>query len=175
MSRWRGWILAVLAVGVGVGGVLLLLAVNAAATGEGGGDIEEIRESDEAIRSERITPPGQRPMVRPPTPRPRPATGPAARPPAPSPTFRFGGIPPVAGETMTPDQSDLQAQLANRRLAALERRVRAMKRRIDSMISRESAPERIEAQKSRMEALMEEIQQKRQEMGMPAFDLEDEE
>ena len=73
------------------------------------------------------------------------------------------------------DEGDLQRQLANRRLAALERRVRAMNRRILNMGDRGSTEEQVQSQKERMETLLEEIRQKREEQGLPPFQIEEEE
>jgi hypothetical protein len=183
VSRWRAWAVGIATTGVAVAGVLLLLAVNAEVSGE---------ESDEAspaptapaaapsaVRSERISPPGARPAPpRPPTPlpRPRPEGGDALTPP----NFRLGGIPPM-GVTAAPqfeeggqEDPELQKQLATRRLAALERRVRAMNRRVQNMGEHGSTPEQLESQKSRMDALLDEIRQKREEMGLGPFQMDDE-
>jgi hypothetical protein len=189
MSRWRALTVVVLAASVSVAGVTLLLAVNAEVSGEAvAAGPPGAAGPGGAVRSERISPPGAPVAPAPgrPLPRPLPGVTPHARGPdaiAP-PTFRLGGFPGVAGPEMTAveppgqghpeDEDELQRQLAGRRLAALERRVRAMNRRIRNMGDRGSTPEQVQSQKDRMEALLEEIRQKREEQGMPAFQLEEE-
>jgi len=164
-----------------VAGISLLAAVNAEVNGEESAAPVETPGAEGGVKSERISPPGARPPAqRPPAPVTRPRPSPVVeRGPEDmaSPTFRLGGIPPfpgAPGESGTEEgDGDLQKQLANRRLAALERRVRAINRRVQSMGERGSTPEQVEAQKGRMEALLEEIRVKREEMGLGPFQLDE--
>lgn len=175
-----------LAVGVSTAGVSLLFAVNAEVSAEATViGAPPPAEPGSPIRTERISPPG---ATRP-APRPLPSAMPLGRGPDPlaPPTFRMGGFPGVMGpgmpgaEAMAPqgqgedNDGELQRQLATRRLAALERRVRAMNRRILNMGDRGSTEEQVQSQKERMDTLLEEIRQKREEQGLPVFQINDEE
>jgi hypothetical protein len=183
MSRWRALVIAALAAAVSIGGVALLLAVNAEVSGEATAAAPPAG----AVHSERISPPGVPAAPTPgrPVPRPMPGPGAARNEGTPPPSFRVGGFPTAPSPGLTTpelpmpalagggeDDEELQRQLATRRLAALERRVRAMNRRITSMGDR-STPDQLQAQKERMESLLEEIRQKREEQGLPPFRIEE--
>ena len=185
MSRWRTLIVVLMTGCVSIAGISLLLAVNAEVSAEAVAAVAGPADTKGSpMRTERISPPG---ATRPP-PRPLPSAVPPGRgaDPVPPPTFRMGGFPPMGvpgpmmgAEAMPPqgeeDDGDLQRQLATRRLAALERRVRAMSRRIHNMGDRGSTAEQVQSQKERMETLLDEIRQKREEQGLPPFQIEDEE
>ena len=181
MNRWRPWIVVAGTACVAVAGISLLVAVSAEVNGDHSAEVAPVAKDQAApppVRSERISPPGAHPMPpRPPASLPRPR---AERAPDDigSPTFRLGGVPQFPGAPgefpgMEEGDGELQKQLATRRLAALERRVRAINRRVESMGDRGSTPEQIEAQKGRMEALLEEIRAKREEMGLPSFQMDE--